>query len=51
MFMLKASTFMDELRRHQPSVAEQAEQSLKLARADHDFLRLGEEAFAACPSI
>lgn len=51
MFMLKASTFMDELRRHQPSVAEQAEQSLKLARADHDFLRLGEAAFAACPSI
>lgn len=51
MFMLKASTFMDELRRHQPKVAEQAEQSLKLARADHDFLRLDEAAFAACPSI
>ncbi len=51
MFMLKASTFMEELRRYQPRVAEQAAQSLKLARADHDFLRLDEAAFTACPSI
>ncbi|MBB2932693.1 mannose-1-phosphate guanylyltransferase/mannose-6-phosphate isomerase [Paraburkholderia silvatlantica] len=51
MFMLKASTFLEELRRLQPNVAEPAEQSLKLARADHDFLRLDEAAFAACPNI
>ncbi|WP_395067658.1 mannose-1-phosphate guanylyltransferase/mannose-6-phosphate isomerase [Paraburkholderia silvatlantica] len=51
MFMLEASTFMEELRLHQPQVAEQATLSLKLSRMDHDFLRLDEAAFAVCPSI
>ncbi|MCC8396964.1 mannose-1-phosphate guanylyltransferase/mannose-6-phosphate isomerase [Paraburkholderia sp. MMS20-SJTR3] len=51
MFMLKASTYMDELRRYQPDVARHAEASLQAAQQDRDFVRLDAEAFAACPDI
>ncbi|MCP3728256.1 mannose-1-phosphate guanylyltransferase/mannose-6-phosphate isomerase [Paraburkholderia sp. CNPSo 3272] len=51
MFMLKASTYLDELRRYEPNIAEQAELSFNQAQRDNDFLRLEPEAFAACPNI
>jgi mannose-1-phosphate guanylyltransferase / mannose-6-phosphate isomerase len=51
MFMLKASTFMEELRRYEPEIARQAELSLEAAQRDHDFVRLDAQAFAACPNI
>ncbi|RZF26942.1 mannose-1-phosphate guanylyltransferase/mannose-6-phosphate isomerase [Paraburkholderia sp. UYCP14C] len=51
MFMLKASTYMDELRRYEPEIARQAELSLQSAQQDYDFVRLDAEAFAACPNI
>ncbi|KWF24673.1 mannose-1-phosphate guanylyltransferase/mannose-6-phosphate isomerase [Burkholderia pseudomultivorans] len=51
MFMLKASTYMEELRRYEPEVACQAEASLEGAKFDLDFIRLDEIAFAASPNI
>ncbi|MFL9910539.1 mannose-1-phosphate guanylyltransferase/mannose-6-phosphate isomerase [Paraburkholderia sp. RL17-337-BIB-A] len=51
MFMLKASTYMEELRRYEPEIALQAELSLNAAQRDHDFVRLDAQAFSACPNI
>jgi mannose-1-phosphate guanylyltransferase/mannose-6-phosphate isomerase len=51
MFMLKASTYMEELRRYEPDIAQQAELSLNAAQRDHDFVRLDAQAFGACPNI
>ena len=51
MFMLKASTYMEELRRCEPEIALQAELSLKGAQHDQDFVRLDAQAFGACPDI
>ncbi|NKJ47757.1 mannose-1-phosphate guanylyltransferase/mannose-6-phosphate isomerase [Burkholderia sp. SG-MS1] len=51
MFMLKASTYMEELRRYEPEIAQQAELSLNAAQRDHDFVRLDVQAFCACPNI
>ncbi|VWB45746.1 mannose-1-phosphate guanylyltransferase/mannose-6-phosphate isomerase [Burkholderia lata] len=51
MFMLKASTYLEELRRFAPEIARQAELSLEHATRDEDFVRLEAEAFAACPNI
>ncbi|MFM0408787.1 mannose-1-phosphate guanylyltransferase/mannose-6-phosphate isomerase [Paraburkholderia dipogonis] len=51
MFMLKASTYMEELRRYEPEIALQAELSLKAAQHDNDFVRLDAQAFAASPNI
>ncbi|MDN7586454.1 mannose-1-phosphate guanylyltransferase/mannose-6-phosphate isomerase [Burkholderia seminalis] len=51
MFMLKASTYLDELRRHAPEVAQQAELALEAAQLDRDFVRLDADAFSASPNI
>ncbi len=51
MFMLKASVYLEELRIHEPEVAQQAELSVEHAQRDIDFLRLDAAAFAACPNI
>ncbi len=51
MFMLKASTYMEELRRYEPEIAKQAELSLEGAQRDNDFVRLEAESFSACPNI
>ncbi|WP_322075050.1 mannose-1-phosphate guanylyltransferase/mannose-6-phosphate isomerase [Burkholderia cenocepacia] len=51
MFMLKASTYMEELRSWEPEIARQAELSLEHAARDHDFVRLQTEAFTACPNV
>ncbi|AIO66658.1 mannose-1-phosphate guanylyltransferase/mannose-6-phosphate isomerase [Burkholderia oklahomensis] len=51
MFMLKASTYLDELRRHAPDIARQAELALDAATRDHDFLRLDPGAFGASPNV
>ncbi|PQV49091.1 mannose-1-phosphate guanylyltransferase/mannose-6-phosphate isomerase [Paraburkholderia sp. BL21I4N1] len=51
MFMLKASTYMEELRRFEPEIALQAELALKAAQHDNDFVRLDEPAFSASPNI
>ncbi|AOJ01037.1 MULTISPECIES: mannose-1-phosphate guanylyltransferase/mannose-6-phosphate isomerase [Burkholderia] len=51
MFMLKASAYLDELRRHAPDIARQAELALDAATRDHDFLRLDPGAFGASPNV
>ncbi|AJY43046.1 mannose-1-phosphate guanylyltransferase/mannose-6-phosphate isomerase [Burkholderia humptydooensis] len=51
MFMLKASTYLDELRRHAPDIARQAGLALDAAKRDCDFLRLDPEAFSASPNV
>ncbi|MFM0044166.1 mannose-1-phosphate guanylyltransferase/mannose-6-phosphate isomerase [Paraburkholderia sediminicola] len=51
MFMLKASTYMEELRRYEPEIAKQAELSLEGAQRDNDFVRLEAQTFSACPNI
>lgn len=51
MFMLKAATYMEELHRHAPEIARQAEFALASAKRDHDFLRLDADAFFACPNV
>jgi mannose-1-phosphate guanylyltransferase / mannose-6-phosphate isomerase len=51
MFMLKASTYMEELRCYEPEIAKQAELSLDGAQRDNDFLRLEAQSFSASPNI
>ncbi|MEK2600738.1 mannose-1-phosphate guanylyltransferase/mannose-6-phosphate isomerase [Burkholderia arboris] len=51
MFMLKASTYIEELHRHAPEIARQAELAFASSRRDNDFLRLDADAFAAIPNV
>ncbi|WP_414451997.1 mannose-1-phosphate guanylyltransferase/mannose-6-phosphate isomerase [Burkholderia sp. 22PA0099] len=51
MFMLKASTYIEELERHAPEIALNAQRSLEAAQKDADFVRLDSEVFGACPNI
>jgi mannose-1-phosphate guanylyltransferase / mannose-6-phosphate isomerase len=51
MFMLKASTYMEELRRFEPEIAKQAELSLASAQRGSDFVHLDAESFSASPNI
>ncbi|TAM06499.1 MAG: mannose-1-phosphate guanylyltransferase/mannose-6-phosphate isomerase [Paraburkholderia sp.] len=50
-FMLKASTYLEELQRHAPEIACQAEAALSSATRDSDFVRLDKDAFSASPNI
>ncbi|KVA43199.1 mannose-1-phosphate guanylyltransferase/mannose-6-phosphate isomerase [Burkholderia cepacia] len=51
MFMLKASTYIEELHRHAPEIARHAEIAFASAKRDNDFLRLDADAFAAVPNV
>ncbi|KVH59336.1 mannose-1-phosphate guanylyltransferase [Burkholderia sp. MSMB1072] len=51
MFMLKASTYIDELKRHAPDVAHHVESALESSKRDSDFIRLDADTFGACPNI
>ncbi|KWF84143.1 mannose-1-phosphate guanylyltransferase [Burkholderia diffusa] len=51
MFMLKASIYLDELKRFEPAVLEQVAQSVKQAKRDEDFVRLDADAFGQSPNI
>lgn len=51
MFVFTARTLLDELATHAPDVANAVRRAMDTRREDLDFIRLGEEAFAACPSI
>lgn len=50
-FLFRADVFLDELRALQPDIHKKVERALANGRRDLDFLRLGEEDFAASPSI
>ncbi|MBF5010942.1 mannose-1-phosphate guanylyltransferase/mannose-6-phosphate isomerase [Burkholderia pseudomultivorans] len=51
MFLLNAAAYLDDIARHVPDISRQATLALEHARQDYDFLRLDNEAFAACPDI
>jgi mannose-1-phosphate guanylyltransferase/mannose-6-phosphate isomerase len=51
MFVFTARTLLEELATHAPEVANAVRRAMDTKREDLDFIRLGEEAFAACPSI
>ena len=50
MFLFRADTFLHELQMHAPAMVEACQKSFTAATQDLDFLRLDEQAFAACPS-
>ncbi|MCX7171714.1 MAG: mannose-1-phosphate guanylyltransferase/mannose-6-phosphate isomerase [Proteobacteria bacterium] len=49
-FMLKASLWMQQIRRFRPDIAQACETAMAGSEPDHDFVRVQREAFAACPS-
>ena len=51
MFVFTARTLMEELDTHAPDVLPAVGQSVAERTTDLDFIRLGVDAFAACPSI
>ncbi|MDA8107054.1 MAG: mannose-1-phosphate guanylyltransferase/mannose-6-phosphate isomerase [Betaproteobacteria bacterium] len=50
MFVLPARGYLDELERLRPDIAGAAARAYATLRADMDFVRLDEQAFAACPA-
>jgi len=51
MFVFTARTLLDELAQHAPEVLHAVRRAVEQRRTDLDFIRLGTEAFTACPSI
>ena len=50
MFMFRARTYLEELRRHAPAMLSACEDAVAAATRDLDFMRLAKTEFAACPS-
>ncbi|KIN16152.1 mannose-1-phosphate guanylyltransferase/mannose-6-phosphate isomerase [Halomonas sp. ATBC28] len=50
MFLLRASSYLGQLKRLQPNMLEACEEAVSSAHHDLDFLRLGEAAFHRCPA-
>lgn len=50
MFLLRASSYLDQLQRLQPDMLAACEEAVSSAHRDLDFLRLGETAFCRCPA-
>src|SRR6185295_18569817 len=50
MFMFRASTVLDELRKLAPAIYEACAQAYTVAKRDLDFTRLPAKEFGACPS-
>jgi mannose-1-phosphate guanylyltransferase len=51
MFMIGAGAFLDEMQKLAPETLTAAEQSVRQAKSDLDFVRLDETAFATAPNI
>ncbi len=49
-FVMKTSVWLAEIEHFRPDIAEACRQAYALASHDSDFLRVGREAFVACPS-
>ncbi|GAB2724566.1 mannose-1-phosphate guanylyltransferase/mannose-6-phosphate isomerase [Halomonas garicola] len=49
MFLFRASRYLEELQRHTPEILTACRQALEEGKRDLDFLRVGKDAFAACP--
>jgi len=50
MFLLRASRYLEELRRFRPDIVEGVRLAFDAAQRDGDFIRLDKAAFTACPS-
>lgn len=50
MFLLRASRYLDELRRFRPDIVASVQAAFDRAQRDGDFIRLDRTAFAACPA-
>lgn len=50
MFLLRASRYLEELRRFRPDIVAAVRTAFDAAARDGDFIRLDKAAFAACPS-
>ena len=50
MFLFKASSYLEELKKHRPDIYEACQLSMEGTSKDKDFLRVNEAIFAACPS-
>ncbi len=50
MFLFRAGAYLAELERQQPAMLAACRAALAAARRDQDFVRLDQDAFAACPS-
>ena len=50
MFLFRASRYIEELGKHRPDIAAACEKAMATTTDDRDFLRVGNEAFQACPS-
>ncbi|WP_311950623.1 mannose-1-phosphate guanylyltransferase/mannose-6-phosphate isomerase [Halomonas piscis] len=49
MFLFRASRYLEELQRHAPEIVTACRQALEEGQRDLDFLRVGKDAFSACP--
>jgi mannose-1-phosphate guanylyltransferase/mannose-6-phosphate isomerase len=49
-FLFPARLYLDELERLRPDIVAACRQALATAQRDSDFIRLGREAFSACPA-
>lgn len=50
MFMVKASRYLELLGKYQPEMLTACQESIANPKLDFDFIRLNNEAFAACPN-
>jgi len=50
MFMFRADAYLRELEHHAPAILSACRQACVAAESDLDFLRLGGDAFSACPA-
>ena len=49
MFVFKASTYLQELEKHQPEILKACQKAMQHTTADSDFIRVDKTAFEACP--
>lgn len=49
MFLFKASSYLSELKTHQPDIYKACEQAMSDVQPDLDFIRVNKQAFEACP--
>jgi mannose-1-phosphate guanylyltransferase len=50
MFLFRASSYLEELKKFRPDILEQCKASVMEVKADLDFLRIDKETFELCPA-
>ncbi len=51
MFVFKASSIIDEIKKHAPEILENCLECLKLSKKDLDFFRLEKKSFSKCENV